>query len=98
MSMYKLFLILFDKFKRVVLSYLLQSITFSITSVNCLRVIILLKSMANKCLNGITVILNINSQVFLDLRIIKTPADQSLGGIQCVLRVGDSLTFSRHAC
>lgn len=54
--------------------------------------------MANKCLNGITVILNINSQVFLDLRIIKTPADQSLGGIQCVLRVGDSLTFSRHAC
>lgn len=38
-----------------------------------------------------------HSQVFLDLRVIEATTDQSLGGVQCVLRVGDSLAFSGHA-
>lgn len=36
-------------------------------------------------------------QVFLDLRVVIATAYQSLGGVQCVLRVGDSLAFSGHA-
>ena len=37
------------------------------------------------------------SQVFLDLGVIKATADEPLGCVQCVLRVGDSLAFGRHA-
>lgn len=38
-----------------------------------------------------------HSQVFLDLGVIEATSNQSLGGIQCVLRVGDGLAFSGHA-
>lgn len=38
-----------------------------------------------------------HSQVFLDLWVIIAASNQSLGGIQCVLRVGDGLAFSGHA-
>lgn len=38
-----------------------------------------------------------NSQIFLDLWVFKAPSNQSFGSIQCVLRVGNSLAFSRHA-
>jgi len=38
-----------------------------------------------------------NLHLFLDLGIVKATSNQSLGGIQCVLRVGDRLAFSRHA-
>lgn len=37
------------------------------------------------------------SQVFLDLGVVEATSDQPLGGVQCVLRVGDSLAFSGHA-
>lgn len=38
-----------------------------------------------------------HSQVFLDLGVIKAPSDQSLGGVQCILRVGNGLAFSGHS-
>lgn len=38
-----------------------------------------------------------HSQVFLDLGVIKATSDQPLGGVQCVLRVGNSLPFRGHA-
>lgn len=37
-----------------------------------------------------------NSQIFLNFGIIKAASNQPLGGVQCVLRVGDCLAFSRH--
>lgn len=38
-----------------------------------------------------------HSQVLLDLGVVVATSDQPLGGVQCVLRVGDGLAFSRHA-
>lgn len=37
-----------------------------------------------------------HSQIFLDLWVIKASPNQPLGGVQCVLRVGDSLALSGH--
>lgn len=36
-------------------------------------------------------------QVFLDLGVVKAASNQPLGGIQGVLRVGNSLPLGRHA-
>ena len=40
---------------------------------------------------------NIDSHVFFDLGVVEAPADEPLGGVEGVLRVGDGLALGGHA-
>ena len=39
----------------------------------------------------------VNSHVLLDLCVVEAPADEPLGGVEGVLRVGDGLPLGGHA-
>ena len=43
-------------------------------------------------------IARVNLHVLLDLGVVESSADEPLGGVEGILRVGDGLTLSGHAC